>query len=161
MFSIDNILIFTMVFLGFLALIYFFIFCLLDFFALFFFEKHEAIILECTLIEAPTFIEDMETKYTIKIQYKYDFNGVIYESSRLNSFNQIIKSKIELQRLLENITHSNRNVKISICPYFPSYSVIFPMRFINGKLLLEFFIALLGFLSGIYFLYVRLNMGLI
>ncbi len=154
MFSYENLLLFFMIFFGFLGLMYFFILALLDCLALFKFKQLEATVINCNISKKQTSEENKKYQYTLNIKYSYDYNGYQYSSSRLNSFNSITNSILKLEKIVEDIKISNKTIKVFVCPYYPAYAVIFPMYFLNEKILLQFFIALLGFACGIFFTYV-------
>lgn len=159
MFNIDNILIFSMTFFGSLGIVYFIFFLIMDILAITIFRKVRVSLIDCQIYEIHSFLSDSFNAYSIYIKYNYIYQNTKYTSSRLNGYNVIATNKERAETMLKKIKISENEAIGYVCPFYPKYAVVLPLKFNSPKLLFSLFCSLFGVSCGFYFIYIRIKMG--
>lgn len=159
MLNIDNLFIFSMIILGTIGLVGTVVFWIADIVSIILFDKVEANIIEYHIYETQSFLSHDFSVYNIYIKYTYKYKSLEYISTRLNGINSITKSKTHIDKIMEQVNTAENKVLAYVCPFYPKYSVVFPLQFNGLKNLFMLLLALFSLLCGIYFLYVRYKLG--
>lgn len=155
MLNIDNLFILSMIILGAIGLLGMILYWIADIVSIILFDKVEANIMEYQIYEIQSFLSHDFSVYNIYIKYTYKYRGSEYISTRLNSINTIAKSKIHIDKIIEQVNIVENKVLAYVCPFYPKYAVVFPLKFNSSKVLFMFILAVFSFSCGVYFLYIR------
>lgn len=153
MLDIDSIFIAIMLFLSSLGLLSVFLLYLTDFLAKKTFFKTGAYLIEYDINQTNNFIKKSNRVYSISMSYIYIYNRKEYKSTRLNIKDSVISSKEKIENMIEEIKIDNNRILVYVCPFKPSYSIVFPMKFANEEMIFIFSIFFFGFIISCYLAY--------
>lgn len=144
---------------GLLGILYCVFFFIMDILAITIFKKVKISVIDYQIYKINSFLSDSFNTHSIYIKYSYVYQNTKYTSSRLNGYNIIATNKEKLEKILEKIKISENEAVGYVCPFFPKYAVILPLKFNTPKLLFSLFCSLFGASCGFYFIYIRFKMG--